>query len=345
MNIAKSTFYYKGKTRSPEQLKVETDLRDRIEAICLEFPRYGYRRVTKQLQREGWSVNHKKVLRLMREGDLLCRAKRRWVKTTDSNHHFPVYPNLIKDLVINRLNQVWIADITYIRILTGFVYLAAILDGCSRRVVGYAISTNIDTALTLQALRMAIANRYPGSDIIHHSDQGVQYASHEYVDELKSYGFKISMSRKGNPYDNAVMESFFKTLKYEEVYLCEYKTLADVLNRIPYFIEEVYNLKRLHSALGYCPPNEFEAMLTMGQNTAPSCQTLLTFPVQTQGCSPTGPKVISERCQSIRLGADNKVSIDVVLCSGFRLLPETREHPTQLPCYQTFRHVLEETLV
>lgn len=218
----------------------------------------------------------------MRESDLLCQIKRKRVKTTNSNHHLPVYPNLIKGRVISHLNQMWIADITYIRIQSGFVYLAAILDAYSLRAIGYATFTNIDTALTLKALRMAIDNRHPAPGIIHHSDQGVQYASREYVEELKSHGFEVSMSRKGNPYDNATMESFFKTLKYEEGYLCEYKTLGDVINRLPYFIEEVYNLKRLHSALGYCPPDEFEELLVMEQNKKEeSRQPLLTLSVQT----------------------------------------------------------------
>ncbi|MFC1979719.1 IS3 family transposase [Chloroflexota bacterium] len=245
MKLAKSSFYYRPKAKSRERMKVEADLRDRIEAICLEFPRYGYRRVTHQLKHEEWQVNHKKVLRLMRESDLLCQVKRRWVRTTDSRHHFPRYPNLIKGMVIDRLNQVWLADITYIRIRTGFVYLAAILDACSRRVIGYAVSTRLDTALTLEALRMAIVERKPGLSIIHHSNQGVQYASGEYVNELKYNGFEISMARTGNPYENARMESFFKTLKYEEVYLCEYGTFEDVVARLPYFIDEVYKMRSI----------------------------------------------------------------------------------------------------
>lgn len=278
--LSRSSFYYKAKARDVGQKESEANLRDRIEAICLEFPGYGYRRVCHQLKREVWNINHKKVLRLMRDSDLLCRAKRKRMKTTDSKHHFPRYPNLIKGMIINRLNQVWIADITYIRIRTGFVYLAAILDACSRRVIGYTISTGLDTTLTLQALRMAIAERQPAAGIIHHSDQGVQYASTEYVAELKEYGFDISMARTGNPYDNAMMESFFKTLKYEEVYLYEFETMGDVIARLPYFIEEVYNQKRLHSALNYCSPNDFEELLLMQQKEERSCQTLLTSSVQ-----------------------------------------------------------------
>jgi len=280
MELASSSFYYKPRTKSPERVKAEADLRDRIEAICLEFPRYGYRRVTHQLKQEGWVVNHKRILRLMRESDLLYRVKRKWVRTTNSHHHFPRYPNLLKGMVISHLNQVWLADITYIRIRTGFVYLAAILDAFSRRVIGYAISTGFDTMLALEALRMAITGRKPGRGVIHHSDQGVQYASNEYIGELKCRGFEISMARVGNPYENAMMESFFKTLKYEEVYLCQYETMGDVMARLPYFIEEVYNQKRLHSALRYRSPNDFEELLRIQHDTEVPRQTVLTLPVQ-----------------------------------------------------------------
>lgn len=279
MKLSASSFYHKPTDKS-EKAQQDADLRDRIEAICLEFPRYGYRRVTAALRQQNLWVNHKKVLRIMQDSGLLCRMKRKWVKTTDSKHHFLRYPNLIKGMNINHLNQVWLADITYIRIRTGFVYLAAILDACSRKVIGHAISTSLDTGLVLKALKMAVAKRRPGPGVIHHSDQGIQYASSEYVDELQRYGFQISMSGKGNPYENAMMESFFKTLKYEEVYLWEYETYQDVIARLPYFLEEVYNRKRIHSAIGYRSPDDFEELWFNQENTVLLSQSLLTISVQ-----------------------------------------------------------------
>ena len=260
LNMVRSSYYYKEGVNLQKQ-KEEADLRDRIEEIVVEYERYGYRRVTAALQREGLKVNHKRVQRIMQEEELICKIKKRWIVTTDSNHPYPVYPHLLKDAKITGVNQAWVADITYIRILTAFVYLAVILDVFSRKVVGWAISLRIDTELTRAALRMAIETRRPPEGCIHHSDRGVQYAAHDYVDDLNAAGFLISMSRKGNPYDNAQAESFMKTLKNEEVYLWDYKTFEDVKKRIPYFIEEVYNEKRLHSALGYCPPNEYESLV------------------------------------------------------------------------------------
>jgi transposase InsO family protein len=257
MSLPRSSFYYQPKTQEipPE----EQALIDRIEEIAEDFPKYGYRKMTAQLHRDGTPVNHKKVQRIMREKGLIAKKARRFVKTTDSNHPYPIYPNLTKDRIVTDINQVWVADITYIRIATAFVYLAVVLDLFSRKAIGYAISRSIDTALSLEALRMAIRNRNPPPEVIHHSDQGVQYAAHDYIDALKSHRFQISMSRKGNPYDNAFAESFMKTIKTEEVYLWEYQTIEDVLKRLPYFIEDVYNQKRLHESLGYVPPNEYEA--------------------------------------------------------------------------------------
>lgn len=258
MGLARSTYYYRPRPKSLATQKEEADLRDRIEQLVVEFSRYGYRRVTQQLRREGWKVNHKRVARVMREQSLQCQVKRRWVKTTDSDHGYRIYPNLIKGLEVNGRNQVWVAAITYIRILTGFVYLAVILDLFSRRVIGWALSEQIAAELTLAALRMALEERGSVQGCIHHSDRGVQYACHAYVEELQAAGMRISMARKGNPYDNAAAESFMKTLKYEEVYLWDYHSLEDVKRRIPYFLQEVYNQKRLHSALGYVTPEEFE---------------------------------------------------------------------------------------
>jgi len=273
MNLSRSSFYYTpGKKRpaNPDQA-----LKKAVEAICLEYSRYGYRRVTAQLHRQGWEVNHKKVLKIMRANDLLCRPrKRRWVRTTDSNHPFPLYPNLMKDCPLTTINQAWVADITYIRLVSSFVYLAVLMDAYSRKIIGYAVSPSLQARLTLEALEMALIQRRPPSGCIHHSDRGVQYASWEYVQKLKEHHLQISMSRRGNPYDNAMAESFMKTLKNEDVYLWEYRTMKDTQQRLPYFIEEVYNQKRLHSSLGYRPPNEFEAISSQTLNTLFPCPSL-----------------------------------------------------------------------
>lgn len=238
----------------------EMAVRDEMQKIAVVFTRYGYRRMTIELQRRGFNINHKKVLNLMREDNLLCVVKRFKPVTTDSNHSFPVYPNLAKDIVVTAPNQLWVADITYIRLLNEFVYLAVIIDVFSRKCIGWCLDRSIDAQLTLNALGMALSNR-KGIDLtglIHHSDQGVQYASTEYVNKLKESGITISMSRKGNPYDNAFAESFIKTLKYEEVYLNEYESFIDALDNIEKFIDDVYNEKRLHSGIGYKTPNEVE---------------------------------------------------------------------------------------
>jgi putative transposase len=260
MNLPRSSYYYRPK--SPENSAEQRALTDRIEGIAEEFPRYGYRKVTAQLRREGLLVNHKKIQRIMRERGLGVKKRRRFVRTTDSHHPYPVYPNLIKHQVMSGINQVWVADLTFIRITMAFVYLAVLLDLYSRKAIGYALSDQIDTDLSLTALQMALQRRDPPAGVIHHSDRGAQYAAHEYIDVLRAYQFRISMSRKGNPYDNAVAESFMKTLKTEEVYLWEYRTIEDAQRRLPYFIEDVYNQKRLHASLDYRPPVEYEAMLS-----------------------------------------------------------------------------------
>ncbi|HPM11714.1 IS3 family transposase [Mesotoga prima] len=269
MSLPRSTYYHLSKNHSGD----DSELITQIEAIIEEFPGYGYRRVTCELHRRGIPVNHKKVLRIMRQRGLLRKTKRRWIKTTDSNHSQRIYPNRTENLVVTAPNQVWAADITYIGIRKGFVYLAVILDLFARRAIGYAISRNIDTALCLAALNMAIIHRKPPKGVIHHSDRGVQYASHDYIKALLQYGFLISMSRKGNPYDNATAESFFKTLKVEEIYLWEYRTLDDVQIRLPFFIQEVYNRKRLHSSLGYRPPVEFEELFFNNHKPWPTALT------------------------------------------------------------------------
>jgi putative transposase len=253
------SWYYERPTPE-EKAHGDVELRDAIERIVLEFPGYGYRRATAELHRRGWTVNHKRVLRIMREESLLCQLQRRFKATTDSAHSFGSYPNLLKDVELDGPDRGWISDITYVRLPTSFCYLAAILDAYSRRCVGWRLSRQISTSLTLSALEMALATRRPSSGLIHHSDRGVQYASSEYVVRLQEAGAQISMAAVGNPYENAKAESFFRTLKMEEVYLKDYRDFEEAEENIAQFIEEVYNNKRLHSSLGYLPPVEFEAL-------------------------------------------------------------------------------------
>lgn len=234
-----------------------------IEESVLEFPGYGYRRVTAHLNREGWGVNHKLVLKLMRQESLLCRLRRRWVRTTDSEHGLRTYPNLLADRGWRNLtapDEAWMADITYIRLPQGFAYLAALLDGYSRKVVGWQLGRDIDARLVLTALEQALELRHPAPGWIHHSDRGVQYACRHYVERLQQAQARLSMTATGSPRENAQAESFFRTLKHEEVYLNDYQSYQQAERSVGRFIVDVYNAKRLHSALGYRPPDEFEAL-------------------------------------------------------------------------------------
>jgi len=253
------TWYY---TRPGAEVGAARDLalREAIEALVVVFPGYGYRRVTQALVRDGWQVNHKRVLRVMREESLLCRLERRFVVTTESGHAMRTYPNLLRGLPLRAPDEAWVADITYIRLPTTYVYLACILDAWSRRCIGWCLSRTIDTSLSLAALEHALAQRSPAPGFLHHSDRGSQYASAAYVARLNAAGAQISMSAVGNPYDNAKAESFFKTLKREEVYLQQYETFQDAETNLRQFIEDTYNAKRLHSRLGYVPPIEFETI-------------------------------------------------------------------------------------
>ncbi|MCI0718953.1 MAG: IS3 family transposase [Acidobacteria bacterium] len=249
--------FYRMRCKS-EEVDRDVELRDAIQRIALEFPSYGRPRITQELRRRGWRVNPKRVYRILREDNLLCLRKRKFVVTTDSSHGFPIYPNLAREQVPNAIDQLWVADLTYVRLELEFVYLAVVLDAFSRRVIGWALDRTLEDALTLSALGMALKQRHPKPGLVHHSDRGVQYASADYTGLLGQHGIRISMSRTGNPYDNAKAESFIKTLKYEEVYRQEYRDLAEARVSIGRFLEKTYNQKRLHSALGYRPPAEFE---------------------------------------------------------------------------------------
>lgn len=257
--VSRSSFHRFTTAPRAESADNDMELRDAMQRIALEMPAYGRRRIAAELRRRGWAVNHKKVHRLMREDNLLCVRRRKFVVTTDSKNGRKIYPNMARSMALTAMDQLWVADITYIRLREEFVFLAVVLDAFSRRVIGWALDRTLEDSLTLAALRMALSRRVVQPGLVHHSDRGSQYASGDYTQLLKDRGIDISMSRKANPWDNAACESFMKTLKYEEVHRNEYRDLDEARRSIAQFLEKVYNNKRLHSALGYLPPVEFES--------------------------------------------------------------------------------------
>lgn len=257
--VSRATFY-RSLSREGQASEEECALRDAVEQIALQWPYYGSRRIRAEINHRGWKVNRKRIQRILRENGLLCLGRpTSWLVTTDSKHALPVFPNLAAGLEVTGINQLWVTDITYIRLRQGFVFLAAILDAFSRKVIGWALGETLRAELCIEALEKALATRHFPHGVIHHSDRGVQYCCQEYTALLKKYHLRGSMARKGNPYDNAMAESFWKTLKYEQVYRQEYRTLQEARADITAFIDKVYNQQRLHSALGYLSPAAFEA--------------------------------------------------------------------------------------
>lgn len=259
LDLSRAQYYRHHHSSAAER---DAELRQAIRAIARDKPAYGYRRITAQLARNGTVANRKRVLKIMRKDGLLCSRRKAFISTTQSHHSFTIYPNLANSLLVERLNQLWVADITYVHLRCEVFYLAVILDAYSRRVIGWQMDMSLDAQLVVSALKQALAARTIKADLMHHSDRGTQYASDAYTGLLKQHQIVISMSRTGNPYDNAKAERFFRTLKYEEIYLNDYENFADARGSIGKFLDAVYNHERLHSKLGYVPPAEFEQSLT-----------------------------------------------------------------------------------
>jgi putative transposase len=274
--VSRASFYRHWERAEPTVAEME--LRNTIQRLALAHRFYGYRRITELLRREGFMVGAKKVRRLMREDNLLAVRQRKFVVTTDSDHTFGVYPNLAQYLELSDINQLWVADITYVRLEKEFVYLAVVLDAYSRRVIGWALSRIMNSGLVVEALERAIASRQPKPGLVHHSDQGSQYASAEYVGLLERCGAVLSMSRPGRPWENGKCESFLKTLKHEELEARMYGTLEELAEHVQEFIEQIYNLVRLHSALAYQSPVEFERQQRLEKTPTDWMPAKMSFP-------------------------------------------------------------------
>ena len=276
VGVSRAGFYRSLQERAP--VEEDMEVRSVIQQIAVEHRRrYGYRRISAELRRRGMLVNHKRVLRIIREDNLLAVQPRAFVVTTDSDHDLEVFLNLASRMKLTGLNQLWVADITYIRLQSEFVYLAVILDSFSRKVVGWFLDRTLASRLPITALEQAIAERQPPPGLVHHSDRGVQYASAEYVQILQQHQMIPSMSRPANPYDNASCESFMKTLKREEIHANDYRDLTHLRENIEVFIERYYNRCRLHSALGYRPPEEFESEIQSEKSEANSAGAKMSF--------------------------------------------------------------------
>jgi transposase InsO family protein len=276
--VSRAAFYRRWHESAPRA--EETALRDRLQCLCVGNRHYGYRRIAALLRRDDWPVNHKRVLRLMREDNLLCLRKPLFrPATTDSRHGWRIWPNLARHLLPTTINQLWVADITYVRLAETFVYLAVILDAFSRKVVGWAMADHLRAELALDALAMALEQRpvMPGG-LVHHSDRGIQYACGDYIARLETAGIVPSMSRVACPYDNAMAESFMKTLKHEQVNGADYRDLAHARAEIGTFIEQVYNRQRLHSALAYRSPDEYEELAPGAAAQQPLAMTAISCP-------------------------------------------------------------------